>query len=250
MSRPGEGQSAPVSLKDRRIVLLGGTSGIGLATAAAAAREGASVVVVSRTRERVERALAALPDGSQGRAVDLADEGAVRGLFEAVGPFDHLVFTAGESLQLGPVAGVDLAASRRYFELRYWGALTAVKYASPQIRPGGSIVLTGGIAALRPRAGWSLGASICGAMESLTRALAVELAPVRVNIVCPGIVRTPLWDALPEADRVALYRDAAASLPVRRVGEPEDIAQAYLFLMREGFATGQSIVVDGGAVLV
>lgn len=238
------------TLDGQRIVLLGGTSGIGLATAIAAAREGARVVVVSRTRDRVGRALDALPAGSEGHAIDLADEAAVRGLFDAVGPFDHLVYTAGESLQLATIARTDLAAARRFFELRYWGALTAAKYGSAYLRPGGSIVLTGGIAALRPRAGWALGASICGAMESLARALAVELAPLRVNAVCPGIIRTPLWDDLSEADRAALYREAAASLPVGRVGEAEDVAQTYLYLMRQGFGTGQSIVVDGGALLV
>jgi NAD(P)-dependent dehydrogenase (short-subunit alcohol dehydrogenase family) len=250
MTREGQGQSAIVGLKDQRIVVLGGTSGIGLATAVAAAREGATVVVASRTQERVQRALAALPDGSEGHAVDLADEGAVRRFFEAIGAFDHLVYTAGESLQLAPIAGTDLATARRFFELRYFGAFAAAKYGSAHVRPGGSIVLTGGIAALRPRAGWTVAASICGAMESLTRALAVELAPIRVNIVCPGVVRTPLWDAMGDDARAALYRDTAAALPVRRVGEPEDIAEAYLYLMRERFSTGQSIVIDGGAVLV
>jgi NAD(P)-dependent dehydrogenase (short-subunit alcohol dehydrogenase family) len=87
-------------------------------------------------------------------------------------------------------------------------------------------------------------------MEAFTRALAVELAPIRANAVCPGVVRTELWNDMTEADRDALYRDIAQSLPVGRVGEPEDIADAYLYLMREGYSTGQVIVVDGGAVLV
>jgi NAD(P)-dependent dehydrogenase (short-subunit alcohol dehydrogenase family) len=133
--------------------------------------------------------------------------------------------------------------------LRYWGALTAAKHGAPQIRAGGSIVFTSGIAGARPRAGWALGASICAAMEGLTRALAVELAPLRVNIVSPGFVRTPLWRNMSEADREAMYAAAGAKLPVGRVGEAADIAQAYLFLMQQGFATGQTLVVDGGGVL-
>ena len=110
--------------------------------------------------------------------------------------------------------------------------------------------MTTGAAGRRPRKGWTLAASICGAMEALTRALAVELAPIRVNAVCPGVVRTELWNDMTEPDRDALYRNIAQSLPVGRVGEPEDLAHAYLYLMREGYSTGQVIVVDGGAVLV
>lgn len=99
-------------------------------------------------------------------------------------------------------------------------------------------------------AGWAIGASITSAMEGLTRALAVELAPVRVNIVCPGFVRSPLWSNMPEADREALYAQIGAKLPVRRVGTPEEIAEAYLYLMRQTYGTGQTLVVDGGGVLV
>lgn len=111
------------------------------------------------------------------------------------------------------------------------------------------MVLTHGIAGVRPHAGWSVGASICGAMESLTRALAVDLAPLRVNAVSPGLVRTPLWSNLPEADREALYREVGAKLPVGRGGETEDIAETYLYLMKSELSTGQTVIVDGGGVL-
>ena len=236
-------------MHDQRIVILGGTSGIGLAIAQRAAREGARVVVVSSTRTRVDAALAQLP-GAEGDAVDLADAAAVAALFGRLGPFDHLAYTAGSPLTLAPLASLDLAAARGFFELRYWAALAAVRHAVPRLRPGGSITLTGGTAALRPGAGWSLGASLCGAMEALTRALAVELAPVRVNIVVPGLVDTELWSAMPAEARDTLFRTAAAALPVRRIGRPDDIAGAYLMFMASGYATGQRLVVDGGGVLV
>jgi NAD(P)-dependent dehydrogenase (short-subunit alcohol dehydrogenase family) len=126
----------------------------------------------------------------------------------------------------------------------------AVKYGSPHIRSGGSITLTNGVAGLRPQKGWTIAASICGAMEALTRALAMELAPIRVNAVCPGVVKTELWSDMPESDRQVMYRDIERKLPVGRVGEADDLAQAYIYLMREGYSTGQVIVVDGGAVLV
>jgi NAD(P)-dependent dehydrogenase (short-subunit alcohol dehydrogenase family) len=239
-----------IGLNGKRILLLGGTSGIGLAAARAAAREGAEIVVVSSAKGRVAEALAALPAGAEGRAVDLLDEAAVRGFFDEIGPFDHLVYTAGEPLQLAQLPQTDLARGRRFFELRYWGALGAVKHAHRRIRPGGSIVLTSGLANARPQSGWSVAASICGAMEGLTRALAVELAPTRVNIVAPGVVRTPLWRDMTEPAREALYASEAARLPVAHVAEPEEIAEAYLYLMRQTFVTGQVLCVDGGCLLV
>ena len=238
------------NLQNQRVVLLGGTSGIGLATAKAALAAGASVVVASSSNQRVAEALAELGSRAEGHAVDLGDEAAVRSLFERLGEFDHLVYSAGESLQIGELAETDVGAIRKAFDIRVFGAITAVKYAAPHLRPGGSVVLTGGIASLRPQKGWTAGASICGAMEALTRALAVELAPVRVNLVSPGFVRTPLWAAIPEAEREAMYAARGAALPVGRVGVPEDIAQTYLYLMTNHYSTGQSIVVDGGGVLI
>jgi NAD(P)-dependent dehydrogenase (short-subunit alcohol dehydrogenase family) len=239
-----------MTLKDKRIVILGGTSGIGLATAQAAAQQGAAVIVASSRQRNVDNALAALPENTQGHALDLCNEDQIRSLFERIGPLDHLVFTAGETLELADLAEIALERARQAFNLRFWGAFTAVKYASRLIRKGGSIVLTTGVASLRPHKGWTVAASICGAMDALTRALAVELAPVRVNAVCPGVVRSPLWANMSEMDREAMYRDVGAALPVGRVGEASDIAETYLYLMRDGFSTGQVIVVDGGTVLV
>ena len=103
---------------------------------------------------------------------------------------------------------------------------------------------------MRPHPGWSLGASICAAMEGLTRALAVELAPIRVNIVAPGVVRSPLWTNLTSTDRAALYRQTAEKLPVGHVGEVEEIAEAYLYLMRQTYGTGEVVRVDGGGALM
>jgi len=239
-----------MALNGERVVVLGGTSGLGYAVATKAARAGAAVVVASSRRERVEAAVASLGEGAEGRVVDLADEANVRDFFAGVGPFDHLVYTAGESLLTGDVAATDVSAARAFFDVRLWGAFAAAKYAGPLLRPSGSIVLTTGAAGRRPHRGWAVAATLCTAMEGLTRALAIELAPIRVNVVCPGVVRTPLWRDMPEAARDAMYRDLGATLPVGRVGEAEDLAEAYLFLMRERYATGQVVVVDGGAMLV
>ncbi|MFC5411800.1 SDR family oxidoreductase [Larkinella bovis] len=237
-------------LTDKKVVILGGSSGIGLATAQAAAAEGAQVILVSKNPARIDAALRELPAGNTGLAVDLTDEAATRALFSQLGSFDHLVYTAGESLQLNRIAETVVDDARAFFNLRYWGAFTTVKYAAPHLNPGGSIVLTGGIASPRPGVGWSLGASICAAMEGFTRAMAVELAPIRVNLVAPGVVRTNLWSNLAETEREALYAQVGNNLLVKRVGEADDLAQTYVYLMRQSFGTGQVLVVDGGAVLV
>jgi NAD(P)-dependent dehydrogenase (short-subunit alcohol dehydrogenase family) len=242
--QPGTG------FENKRVVILGGSSGIGLAVAEQAASQGAKIVIASSNAERVQRAVESVGVNAQGEIVDLSDEQSVETLFTKLGAFDHLVFTAGDSLYLQDLATTDLKQARRAFELRYWAALAAVKYGSKNIRKGGSIVLTTGVAGRRPRKGWVVAASVCGAIEALTRALAVELAPIRVNAVCPGVVRTNLWHNMAAAEREQLYESVGNSLPVGRVGEPHDIAQAYLFLMQEGFGTGQSLVVDGGTSLV
>ncbi len=239
------------NLKGKKVVILGGSSGIGLATAKAAAAEGAELVIASSNQQRVDKALKELPAGSKGFPVDLTNEQAVQGFFNQLGSFDHLIYTAGESLQLINIADVAIADAKQFFNLRYWGAFTAVKYAAPYINKNGSIVLTSGIASLRPPgAGWSLGASICAAMEGFNRAMAIELAPVRVNLVSPGVVKTNLWSNMTDAEREGMYNGIGNNLPVKRVGEAEDIAQTYLYLMQQQYGTGQVIVVDGGSVLV
>jgi NAD(P)-dependent dehydrogenase (short-subunit alcohol dehydrogenase family) len=238
------------SFENKRVIIIGGSSGIGLAVAEEAALQGAEVVIVSGNAERVQQALKSIGGDAHGQAVDVSDEKAVEGFFANIGAFDHLVFTAGDSLQLHELADTDLKQARRAFELRYWSALATVKYGSPQIRKGGSIVLTTGVAGRRPHSGWVIAASVCGTIEALTRALAVELAPIRVNAVSPGVVRTNLWQNMSSSEREQLFENVGKRLPVGRVGEAHDIAQAYLFLMQEGFSTGQTVVVDGGTVPV
>ena len=238
-------------LSEKRIVVLGGSSGIGLAVAQEVVARGGRAIIASSSAERVNQAVATLGDGkAEGHTLDLTNERDIQNFFQKIGDFDHLVFTAGDTLQLNELVATDLTKARHAFELRYWAALTAVKYASPHIRNDGSIVLTTGVAGRRPHKGWIVAASVCGTIEALTRALAVELAPIRVNAVCPGVVRTSLWQNMDAHARDHMYESFGKSLLVGRVGEAREIARAYLFLMQEGYATGQTVVLDGGAVLV
>jgi NAD(P)-dependent dehydrogenase (short-subunit alcohol dehydrogenase family) len=146
---------------------------------------------------------------------------------------------------------VDLTPTRitGFFQTRFVGALSAVRTFAPQIAEGGSITLTSGTAAEQPGFG-ALPVSVCGAMNALTTALAVELAPIRVNAIAPGVVRTPLWDAMTDVDRQAMYSQAAQGLPLGRIGEVDDVALAYVYCMEQAYGTGVVLKVDGGTVLV
>ncbi len=237
-------------LRDKKIILMGASSGIGLATAKAAAAEGAKVIIVSGNSTRLDNALSKLPKGSEAYPVDLMQEENISRFFARIGHFDHLVYSAGENLNLQPLDATDIQDARNFFNLRFWSAVACVKYGAPLLKPGGSIGLTSGTAGIRPGKGWSIASAICGAMEGFVRAMAVELAPIRVNCVVPGVIRTHLWDSMPEANREGLFTAMANSLPVRRVGEAEDVALAFLYLMKQSFGTGQSLLVDGGTVLV
>ena len=149
-----------------------------------------------------------------------------------------------------PVLETEISAVRRFFEIRFWGAYASVKYGAPHIRPGGSIVLSSGGASQRPGPGWAAASSALGAMEALGRALAVELAPIRVNVVRPGMVRTEMWRAYPDAELKEMMRSTGKALLVGRIGESADVARTCVHLMEQEYATGTVITVDGGGLLV
>lgn len=238
------------SLAGKKVILLGGTSGLGLETALAAADEGALVVVVSSSQRKVDEALTVLPGGSKGFIADLGDERQVEHLFKETGEFDHLVFTAGDSLKFSKLSELDIDEAKQSIHLRFWGVVMAVKHGVPKIRKGGSVTLTTGALGRRPRKGAVVIAGMASAIEGLTRALAVELAPIRVNAVCAGTVRTNLLANIPEAERENFFNQVGSRLLTGRIGNAKELAEAYLYLMRGGFTTGQIIVVDGGSLLV
>ena len=200
----GELNANQKDFDNKRVVVVGGSSGVGLAVAEKAALQGVEVIIVSSSAGRVQEAIQSIEGNVRGEVVDVSDEKAVEGFFTNLGAFDHLVFTAGDSLQLHELADTDLKQARSAFELRYWFYCRG-KYGSPQIRKGGSIVLTTGVAGRRPHSGWVVVASVCGTIEALTRALAVELAPIRVNAVSPGVVRTNLWQNMSSSEREQLF---------------------------------------------
>jgi NAD(P)-dependent dehydrogenase (short-subunit alcohol dehydrogenase family) len=238
-----------MSLKNATVVILGGSSGMGLATAKAAQAEGANVIVTGRSTTRLNGARAELGTAARTVPLDVADEEGTRRLFEGLDGVDHLFMTAGalvSDVRLQPEAD----ALRPAMETRFWGALYAAKYAGPKMRPGGSMTFMSGTASLRPIQGGAVATASCGAIEAFARALAVDLAPVRVNTIRPGFVDTPLLDQFLGPQKAAVLESTAQRLPVRRVGRAEDIADAVLFLMKNGYVTGISLTIDGGGLLL
>jgi NAD(P)-dependent dehydrogenase (short-subunit alcohol dehydrogenase family) len=241
------------TLNGKRVVVIGGSSGIGFAVAQGALAEGAQVVVGSSNAANVDAAVERLGGDAFGCAINVRDEPSVAAFFERLGAFDHLVYTAGDWSPTrggGPVAQLDLNGANATFTVRFWGALAAIKHAQGRIAADGSITITDGAIAHRPRKGAALSTAMAGAIEHLTRALAVDLAPLRVNAVCPGYVLTEVWNSIPEDRRAQQLAKMTERLPLPRVGSPAEVAEAYLYLMRGGYSTGQVLVVDGGMTLI
>jgi NAD(P)-dependent dehydrogenase (short-subunit alcohol dehydrogenase family) len=240
-----------MSLAGTRIVIIGGSSGIGLATAKAAAARGARLVIGGRSSERLSRAAMEIGGAVETHALDATDEQAVAALFAGLGRFDHLsvlVPTASDksvSAKLAPFLEMEPGLFEIVFRNRFWSQLWGVRYGAPQMSPGGSIVLMSNSQPRKSIPRYAASCAAAGAIEALARILAVELAPIRVNVIAPGFVTTPGTDHIPPDRRQSWDRIAAAQ-PVKRLGKPEEIAHGMLFLMENAYATGTVLDVDGG----
>jgi len=234
-------------LDGAKVLVIGGASGVGFAVAAAAVEAGAEVVVGSSRAARIEAAAKKLGRSARGQTVDVKDEASVAAFFDAAGPFDHLVFTAGDwGHMFGPTRDLDVEASKARMEVRFWGAARAAKHAIRQIAKDGSIALTGGMLAHRPRPGAPLVTASAHTTEGLAMGLARDLAPIRVNAVCLGLIMSEQVQTMGES----MIKAFTANLPLPRAGTVEEAAEAYLYLMRATYVTGQVVRVDGGGSLV
>ncbi len=233
------------TLDGQRVVVVGGTSGMGLATVRAATTIGADVVAAGR-RPLARRASIA---GVRPAQVDITDEVSVRHLFEDVGELDHLVVTASAGTP-GAFLEQDLEAARSFMDGKFFGSWTCARYAAPRLRAGGSITFVTGGAVMRPPTHGSMITAAFAAVEALTRALAIELGPRRVNTIRPGYTDSDMWSFLPDAERNNLRRRVAEAIPVKRIGTPDDIAQAAVFVMTNPQITGAVVEVTGGETLV
>ncbi|RQN37672.1 SDR family oxidoreductase [Paraburkholderia tropica] len=238
-------------LKGRRVVIVGGTSGFGFEVARMARDAGAQVVITGRDAQRRDAALAALAtpqDTVSALALDIADEAALADFFARIEPFDHLVSMAGGAMG-GGFLEAPLETIRQAVEEKFYANLRLARHAAPRLREGGSLVFTAGSGG---RAHNASGAIVGNdAIRTLVEGLAVELAPrARVNAVAPTWTRTPLWRNLPASDVDAIEQRFTSLIPLGRTAKVEEVAAAYLFLIGNGFVTGQTIAVDGGVTLV
>jgi NAD(P)-dependent dehydrogenase (short-subunit alcohol dehydrogenase family) len=217
-----------IDLTNQRALVIGANGGIGLATANAFAAAGASVVRATRAE------------------VDIENDGSVEAFFAAQSPFDHIVLAAART-KTGPVAGLSVGDAQAAMNSKFFGAYRVAKAAL--VNDGGSITFVSGFLSCRPSATSVLQGAINAALEGFARGLALERAPVRVNTVSPGLIDTPMYAKMADADRKTMFEKTATKLPARRIGQPEDIAAAILFVATNPYVTGSTVTVDGGGTI-
>lgn len=232
------------------IVVLGGSSGMGLATVELLARAGHRVIASGRDATKLALALEPLAGEVHGEAVDACDRAQLDAFFRRTGAFDHLVIALSGGEGGGPFRVLDLAALQRGFAAKFWPHVQAAQAALPTLREGGSLTFLSSISARMANPGTAGLAAINGAIAAMVPVLARELAPIRVNAVAPGVIDTPWWDGLGADAKAAVFARQAETLPVGRVGRPHEVAQAVAFLVGNGFTTGTVIECDGGLHLL
>jgi NAD(P)-dependent dehydrogenase (short-subunit alcohol dehydrogenase family) len=239
-----------MSFDGQRVVIIGASAGIGEAAAKAFAARGAAVTITGRSKERLDQAAQRIGHPVLAAELDATSRGALDAFFATTGTIDHLVLSASPgAVGVGPIAALDEAALRQAFDGKFFAHVKAIQAALPQLRRDGSLTI---ITAATARAAFPGTAGIAaanGALETMVAPLAVELAPLRVNAVSPGVIDTHWWNALPEDQRRAYFDSVAAVSPVRRFGMPDDVADAVVYLAGAGFVTGTVLECTGGSNL-
>ena len=237
------------ALEGATVVVVGASSGMGLATAAAAREAGADVVIVARDPGRLQTACRTVGEGTRSFAFDAADADAVEAMFAELGHVDHVACFTGEQ-PAGSVSETTHDQYQRALDARVWAARNLCASAATRMPETGSFTFVSGLSAWRPRPGRAAGAAATAALESYARGMAVELAPISVNTVCPGSFDTPVLDRAFGDRKEEMMKPYLSTLPLKRLGRPEELAHAVLFLMTNGYTTGTVLHVDGGSLLI
>ncbi|MDN6641032.1 MAG: SDR family oxidoreductase [Staphylococcus equorum] len=238
-----------MELSNKKIVIVGGSSGIGLASAKKAVDQGANVIIVSRSSEKLDQAKKEIGSDIATYAADMTDENEMEELFTKIGSFDHLVVTAGTATY-GNFLETEVSKARDLFDHKFWGQYITAKYGVPYLHEEGSVTLFSGVVAFKAMVGSAVLGAVNASIANLGQTLALELAPIRVNVVSPGIIDTPSRYGMAEAERNEFYQDMAKQLPLNRVGQSEDVADSVIYLMKNSFVTGEIVHNEGGHRLI
>jgi NAD(P)-dependent dehydrogenase (short-subunit alcohol dehydrogenase family) len=239
-----------MSFDGQRVVIIGASAGIGEAAARAFAARGAAVTITGRFKERLDQAAQRIGHSVLAAELDATDRGALDAFFTTTGTIDHLVLAASPgAVGVGPIASLDEAALRQAFDGKFFAHVKAIQAALPQLRQDGSVTVITAATARAAFPGTAGLAAVNGALETMVAPLAVELAPLRVNAVSPGLIDTHWWNGMPGDQRRAYFESVAAVSPVRRVGTPDDVAEAIVYLAGAGFITGTVLECTGGSNL-
>lgn len=233
----------------QKVAVIGGSSGMGLAIAKQAVSDGFEVVIASRNIEKLNMALSQI-DGRYASAepVNITDESSIESLFRKIGNFDHLVITGSEVI-FGDFQTMSIEDMQSSFNSKLFGAIKAIRIARKYISESGSITLFSGSASTRPEKGTEIISALNAAIDGLSRSLAVNLVPIRVNTISPGLIDTPVYNAMTSDDKKKFFKDFTKDLPIPNEGHVDDVAKAALYLIKTRYATGSIVSVDGGHAL-
>ena len=233
-------------MPSQHTVIVGGSSGIGVATAQHLLDSGGQVTITGRSENRLAEAIRKLGPAAKAVAMDATAVDQLSAKFEQIGKFDHLVLASGSGRGVGPFASVSIADVKLGFEEKVYAHFATAQAALPHLGTAGSITFVAAVSAHAGVPGTAGIGAANAAVAALVPILAVELKPIRVNTVSPGVIDTPWWDPFPPEQKEAMFKDFAGKTPVGRVGTSEDVAQAIAFLIGNGFVTGQTVITDGG----
>lgn len=231
-------------LQGKSVLVVGGSSGIGLGVAQVAAAAGAQVTIASRSQQKLDAALKTLGATAKARVLDASRDDEVDAFFGDAKVWDHVVASAGMGGR-GVLANIDMKTAYAAMDAKFWVYFRVARAA--KIAPGGTLTLISGSLGTKASFGSALVSATNAAVEAMARGLALDFAPARVNVISPGVVETPLWNQFDDEKRKTFFATTAQKLPARRIGQPRDIGQAVLFAMTNPFLTGQIIQVDGGS---